>query len=57
MLQVVAITEAVESIRGGGRVVVRAAAGVVFRWRMSRGNLVIDKPSDKEYDQSTADAG
>ena len=57
MLQVVEITEAVESIREGGRVVVHAAAGEVFRWRMSRGNLVIDKPSEKEYALRTADAG
>jgi len=47
--------EAVAQLEHENRMFVLSSAGEVWRWQKVRGDLVIDKPTEKEYDELTAD--
>ena len=49
------VADAVDVIEGGDEALVRSSAGIVFRWRKNRGDLVIDRPPENIDNKNTAD--
>lgn len=56
MRQEMTVAEALEWIQQGNEAFIITSAGDVLRWRMLRGDLVIDRPPQSIYNQVTADA-